>query len=246
MNDGSASVSLATTRISALTEHYQKTFELILHFWENRNRQFLMLTGLIAATALATIFQHPLLAAIEGFLKTNNFLDPDLVTALPLAYRVLVAFLLVAVFYLMATLYHRSGVIINGYQYLAVLERRIRRELYLGADEIAFSRESRFYQITGQRMSNWIGFSYKLILGSVTLLLFASRIWFDLPSEWPRSFRPQDAALWYGWLFGNFFFLMDVIIALPTLFLFWRYASLEGKPDAQVAEEFERLEHQAG
>jgi hypothetical protein len=38
---------------------------------------------------------------------------------------------------------------------------------------------------------------------------------------------------------------MDVIIALPTLFLFWRYTRLKAKPDTQVAEEFERLERQA-
>jgi len=136
MNDGSISAGLDTARTVALTQHYQKTFELVLHYWENRNRQFLMLAGLIAATALATIFQHPLLAAIGNYLKGNNLSHPDLVTALPLAYRVVVVFLLVAVFYLMATLYHRSGVIINYYQYLGVLERRIRGELRLGPDEI--------------------------------------------------------------------------------------------------------------
>ena len=246
MNEGGIGASLDTTRAAALTEHYQKTFELVLHFWENRNRQFLMLTGLIAATALATIFQRPLLAAMGGYLKGHNLSDPDLVTALPLAYRVVVVFLLVAVFYLMATLYHRSAVIINCYQYLGVLERSIRGELRLGPHDLAFSREGRFYQITGSWTSRWIGFSYKLILGSVTLLLFASRIWFDFPSEWPpRVARPQDVGIWYGWLIGNFFFVMDVIIALPTLFLFWRYTRLKAKPGTQVAEEFERLERQA-
>ena len=197
-----------------------RTYELVLHFWERRNRQFLVLMGLLAAAALVTIFQEPLLAfVLLHYLALQKPTDGELIIAsLPLAYRVVVTFLLVAVFYLMANLYHRSGVIINYYQYLGVLEGKIRHALGFSPDEIAFSREGRFFDITGSRMTRWIGFSYKLILGSLILLFFVSRIWFDLPTEWfsPRVATPEDVIKWYGWLIGNFFFVIDVLIGAPT------------------------------
>jgi len=238
MAEGSGSDTPISVLIVALTEHYQKTFELVLHFWERRNRQFLVLMGLLAVAALATIFQHPLIAGIRAYLAEHKLTDSELVASLPLAYRVLVTFLLVAVFYLMANLYHRSGVIINYYQYLGVLERRIRDELGFSADELAFSREGRFYKITGSRMTRWIGFSYKLILGSLMLLFFVSRVWFDLPTEGPplRVASPDDVVRWYSWLIGNFFFVIDVLIGIPTLWLFWRYARLSAMTDARVRE----------
>ncbi len=49
----------------ALVDHYQKTYELVLHFWERRNRQFLVLMGLLAAAALVTIFQESLFAFVR-------------------------------------------------------------------------------------------------------------------------------------------------------------------------------------
>ncbi len=166
-----------------------------------------------------------------------------IIASLPLAYRVVVTFLLVAVFYLMANLYHRSGVIINYYQYLGVLEGKIRHALGFSPDEIAFSREGRFFDITGSRMTRWIGFSYKLILGSLILLFFVSRIWFDLPTEWfsPRVATPEDVIKWYGWLIGNFFFVIDVLIGAPTLWLFWRYARLKTMSIARVRQKIQQL-----
>ena len=239
---GAPGDDLARVRASALVDHYQKTYELVLHFWERRNQQFLVLMGLLAAAALATIFQHPLVAGIRTYLQEHKLTDSELVASLPLAYRVVVTFLLVAVFYLMANLYHRSGVIINYYQYLGVLERKIRDALGFSPDEIAFSREGRFYRITGSRMTRWIGFSYKLILGSLILLFFVSRIWFDLPTVWLplRVASPDDVVRWYGWLIGNFFFVIDVLIGVPTLWLFWRYARLSAMSDAQVRQEIQQ------
>jgi hypothetical protein len=37
-----------------LAEHYQKTFELTLSVWEQRNRTFLMLLGVVGAASLLT------------------------------------------------------------------------------------------------------------------------------------------------------------------------------------------------
>ena len=246
MNESDLRDRLVRARIDALTEHYQKTYELVLHFWERRNRQFLILVGVLAVAALATIFQHPLLAAAKAYLEEKKIANAELAEALPLAYRVIVTFLLVAAFYLMANLYHRSGVIINYYQYLGLLEQRIRNEFGFGPNDVAFAREGRFYRVTGSRMTRWIGFSYKLVLGSVTLLFFASRIWFDLPSQWPpRVAGPEDVVRWYGWLIGNFFFVIDVVVAIPTLWLFWRYARLSAMRDARVLERFQELHRQA-
>jgi hypothetical protein len=50
----------------------------------------------------------------------------------------------------------------------------------------------------------------------------------DLPAEGVFASVPgrEDAMKWYGWLVGNFLLVVDIMVAVPTLWLFARYARL--------------------
>jgi hypothetical protein len=240
--------SLAATRAAALTEHYQRTVDQVSRAWARRNRQFIILIAVLAAAVLVAFSRQlvaPLLEALIVDLvpKLSVAAAGRLRAFLPLASDLLLALLVVAIFYLMASLCHGSGMIINGYLYLGMLEREVRAELKLGKDRIAFTREGPFFEVTGRRLTRLIGFCYKMVLGLLLVAFFALRIYFDLPSEGLPAAVPgrTEAVRWYGWLIGNFLLVIDVIVAIPTLLLFLRYARLSPMTEAHVRKGLARM-----
>jgi hypothetical protein len=232
--DGKAAESsLRETRAVALTEHYQKTYELALHLWERRNRQFVTLAAVLAVAAVVSILQDPLIAATGVYLKKTLTEEQVVLASLPQAYSVVVTFLLVAVFYLMANLYHRSSLIVNYYRYLGRLERDLRTELGLGPSTVGFTREGEFYRDTGRSMSTLIRLCYKLVLCSLLALFFTSRMLIDWPNDLAVLMQlPRDHVV--AWVTQNFLFVLDVLLCVLTTILFLAYAFVRAKPDNEA------------
>ena len=142
-------------------------------------------------------------------------------------------FLLVAVFYLMANLYHRSSLIINYYSYLGQIERKLRAELGLGTNRVGFTREGEFYRDTGRRMSSLIRLCYKLVLCALLALFFTSRMLIDLPNDLAVLLQlPRDHV--FAWVTKNFLFVLDVLLCVLTTILFLAYAFVRAKPDNEA------------
>lgn len=246
MDDVGTRDTLASARIAALTEHYQKTYELVLHFWERRNRQFLILAGVLAVAAMASILQEALIAGAKEYLNTllqakegglgqTSAPRQPLSESVPLAYDVLITFLMVATFYLMANLYHRSGGIIRYYVYLGMLEREIRDQMQLRPSQPGFTREGSFYKASGAAVTGLIRWTYKLVLFSLLVLFFVSRILIDWPHDLATLVQLPSADI-VGWIAGNFLFLLDVLLFALTLLLFLGYATL-GAPSEEAVRQ---------
>jgi hypothetical protein len=225
--------TLASVRATTLAEHYQRTVDLVARAWERRNRQFIILIAVLAAAVLVAFSRQLIAPFLEALIVGQvpglpTSVGERLRTFLPLASDLLLALLVVAIFYLMASLCHASGMIINLYVYLGMLEREVRQELRLPKDQIAFTREGPFFEATGRPLTRLIGFCYKLVLGSLLVAFFALRIYFDLPGRGSLVPVPgrEEAVRWYGGLVGNFLLLIDIVVAIPTLMLFTRYARL--------------------
>jgi hypothetical protein len=216
-----------------LAEHYQKTYELVLHFWERRNRQFVSLAAVLAVAAVGSILQEALIAAariyLETVLKDAKTNVSVVLEALPQAYSVVMTFLLVASFYLMANLYLQTSLIINYYGYIDLLEHDLRAELALSRARVAFTREGAYYSSNGQRVSALVRLFYKLVLFALLVLLFASRMMVDWPHDLVVLLElPPDRII--GWLGKNYLFILDVLLCGLTMILFFAYAFLRGKP----------------
>jgi hypothetical protein len=240
--------SLASTRATALTQHYQMTVDLVSRAWVRRNRQFIILIAVLAMAVLIAFSRQLIAPLLQAFITEQVPKLPDhasdrLQTFLPLASNLLQGLLVVAIFYLMASLCHGSGMIINGYVYLGMLEREVRAELKLGKSQIAFTREGPFFEVTGRGLTRLIGFCYKMVLALLLVAFFGLRIYFDWPSESPPAGDPGWAAVvgWYRWVLSNFLLFVDILVAIPTFLLFRRYAKLSPMAEADVREGLARL-----
>ncbi len=234
-----------TVRAAALVDHYQKTAELVAHHWERRSRQFVTLVGVLAGAALVA-FARPLIApALETLVLkylqlTGAHLD-RLKDFTPVAGDLLLAFLVVSVFYLTASLVNRSSIIINYYLYMSLLEGEIRRALQIPKGQFAFTREGIFYRVAGSTMTRLVARCYKVVLGSLLVFFFAARLFFDFPQDLP-SFQP-DRDIVLKWVTKAFLFVVDVLIVVPTLWLFIRFAALRAIREEDARERLARLEH---
>lgn len=228
-------------RASALVEHYQDTAELVAHHWERRSRQFVILVGVLAGAALVA-FARPLIAPaletlVQKYLQLTGAHLARLKDLTPVAGDLLLAFLVVSVFYLTASLVNRTSIITNYYLYMGLLEDEIRRALGIQKGQAAFTREGAFYEIAGSSMTRLVARCYKAVLGSLLLFFFAARLFFDFPHDWrslPSLQLDQEIVLL--WLIKTFLFVVDVLIFVPTLWLFLRFVALRAMSEEQARE----------
>src|SRR5262249_4856829 len=148
--------------------------------------QFIILIAVLAAAVLVAFARQLIAPFLEALIVGQGpKLEPAalerLRAFLPLASDLVLGLLVVSLFYLMASLCHGSGMIINHYVYLSMMEREVRHELQLAKDQIAFTREGPFFEATGRDLTRLIGLCYKLVLGVLLVAFFALRIYFDLP-----------------------------------------------------------------
>ena len=192
-----------------LADHYQKTFELTLNVWEQRNRTFLILLAVVGAASLLTFNvsqAQPLLADLIA--KMVGVEDAtrraELRTSFP--YGLIQSILLMVVLYLTLILYHRTTFILRSYEYLAAIEKELRDALALPSQMVSFTREGSYYVQHKPALSKAIGATYVLMLGILLVAFLAARVHTDFTSS-------QIA-------FG----VVDLLLAIPTLLFFRAYA----------------------
>src|SRR5882672_8946377 len=120
------------TKLTA--EHYQKTYELTLQMWEQRNTTFLLLLTVVGAATVLT-FNVPqaqpllvdIIAKFVGITDAERL--KDLRQSFP--YGVVQSILLMTVLYLMVILYHRTVFIQRCYAYLGAIEPELKKSLRL-------------------------------------------------------------------------------------------------------------------
>ena len=226
-----AALEVDARRAEALVGHYQKTYELTLKFWEQRNRLFVVLVSVIAGAVLLTHAEQPTIKLASNALMkaadVSGVEAEEIKAAIPNVFKILIAMLLLCVFYLMGSLFHRTQTIVKYYVYLAHMEAEIRRELRIDPKSIAFTRESTFYFRHNGLASRLIGQMYRLVLGGLLVSFFAFRLIEDWPRSWPDW--QWQATYWASlsgllqWVQANFLLLVDVIVGIPTFILFAGY-----------------------
>ncbi len=193
-----------------LIGHYDRTYDLTYKFWEQRNRIFLILLGVISVATLLTFDASqttPLLLDLYAkFLGvTTAQRIEQLRTSFP--FGLLQSILLAVIFYLMVNLYHRSLSVLRSYRYLSGVEDEIRQYLDLQEDCIAFTREGSYYKKYYTRLQGGVKWVYTCLVGLLLLAFLIGRI--------VQDFRTGTYVL----------VLVDIGIALPTFVYFLGYAS---------------------
>jgi small-conductance mechanosensitive channel len=192
-----------------LADHYQKTYELTFELWKLRSQTFLILLAVIATGTLLTFSPtetNPLLVLwIAKILEVKT--DPgiqELSRSFP--FGLLQTLLLVVVFYLVVTLYHRSLYVLRNYRYLAALERDIREQLEAPPQSVAFTREGSFYWSDHAFLQGAVKWCYIVLVGGLLFAFLGARIYQD--------FKTRTLTL----------AAVELVIALATSLFFLAYA----------------------
>lgn len=168
-----------------LAEHYQKTYELTLSMWEQRNRTFLVLLGTVGVATFLTFNvsqAQPLLVDVIAHVLgiEDQARLKELRSSFP--YGVIQSILLIAILYLIVILYHRTSFIIRNYRYLEAVEKDIREGLSLSKNSVSFTREGVFYFANKPKMSSLVGVTYVLMLALLLIAFLGMRIYIDFKS----------------------------------------------------------------
>jgi hypothetical protein len=192
-----------------LAEHYQKTFELTLNLWEQRNRTFLILLFAVGVGALLTFKvsqAEPLLVDLfANIFRINSEARLNELRA-NFPYSLINYILLTTVLYLMIQLYHKTISITRNYDYLAGMEEEIREGLDLQRTMISFTREGSFYSKNSTFLTKQIGVAYIVMLGFLLSAFLGKRIYIDIETGIVTIF------------------VVDVILSLVTILFFGAYA----------------------
>jgi hypothetical protein len=193
-----------------LAEHYQKTFEVTLEVWNQRNKTFLLLLAVVGGATLLTFNAaqaQPLLVDLIAKLLSIQDASRHKELRASFPYGLIQAILLMIVLYLTLVLYHRTMFIQRSYKYLGKLEGEIRSGLNLDTTSAAFTREGAFYEGNTPRLRHAVAIAYVGMLGLLLLAFLGMRIFSDFAAG--------------SYLLG----ILDVLVASPTLLFFGAYAS---------------------
>ena len=201
-----------------LVEHYQKTYELTHELWNDRNRSFPVLAGVIALAAILAAFPDPrslFNIGLSILFKVSDTQQAALQSALnsiqtDYFYQLLQTALLAVILHLLLDLYRRNQDIARNYLYLAEMEKEIRAALGFGSGRFPFSREDIFYKTHIQSiLLKRVRLVYNSALGALLLLYFILRV------GHPISFTNQILVL---------FTIVNILLAVPTIAYFLDYA----------------------
>lgn len=195
-----------TNKLTA--EHYQKTFELTLQAWEQRNTTFLILLAVVGASTVLTFNvsqAQPLLVDIIA--KAAGIADTARLKELrqSFPYGVVQSILLMTVLYLMLLLYHRTAFIRRCYRYLDAIETELRHGLGLADNAVVFTREGRFYSQHKIPFARFVSGTYIAMLGALLFAFLGARIYTDFAT---------------GSVLVGF---VDLALAAPTMLFFIGY-----------------------
>lgn len=190
-----------------LVQHYQDTYQLTYQLWQQRNRLFLTLLGVVALASLLTYAPETNSILLSWIGKAVGITDQDKLTA-SIPFALMHAAFLAVVFYLMVNLFHRALYILRNYRYLGMLESEIREALKLKDADHAFTRESRFYWANRPWALGTVKYVYVVFLGVLLLAFLGGRLYAD----------------WGNWLLVA----VDLGLTVPTLgyFLAFSYYSI--------------------
>ena len=156
--------------VEVLANHYQKTYEVALENWKERNKLFifLVLTAIVGLLILqrGDTVNELLVKYVQKYFELKVPDDQNLIDKISksVPFSLVQSGILVAMFYFMQRLHATNLAVMRTYKYLAILENEI--QPYLGLPEISgsFTRESKFYwnnRVFMQTMSKW---SYVVVL----------------------------------------------------------------------------------
>ena len=195
--------------VRAITEHYQKTYEITYDLWKERNRLFVFLV-ITSGFGLLLLFPVPEMnkLLVDAIGKLLGITDPARITQLYADFPLdifLSAFLII-LFYLMQKLYSTNLSVMRNYLYLGAMEKEIRQGLGLSKESVSFTREGSFYwgkRSLMQELSKW----YYILVILIVLLPF------------------QILKLIHDFSTNNLvMFGVDMLIVVLTLFFFAGYA----------------------
>lgn len=200
---------MLSENIHAVTDHYQKTFELTYETWKERNKLFIYLIFTTSAGLLFLLrvpeFDKLLVESIASILEID---DPNRITQLytNFPFDVLLSAILVIFFYLMQKLYSTNLSVFRHYLYLGAVEDEIRIALNLPDNSVLFTREGKFYWDRRSIVQNVSKWSYVFVI-LVTLLPYVSiKIGNDISLKNPI-------------ITG-----VDIIVSLLAFLYLWEYA----------------------
>lgn len=159
--------STLPVNVEVLANHYQKTYEIALENWKERNKLFLSLV-LTAGLGLMILLRVPtidrlLVDAVAKFLDiADEARKIELYSAFP--FNILLSGILVVIFYLMQRLYSTNLSVMRNYLYLGSLEKDIQPHLGLPGGSVSFTREGSFYWGSRTHMQSMSKFYYVIVL----------------------------------------------------------------------------------
>jgi hypothetical protein len=170
-----------TDRATILAEHYHKTYDLAHVIWGDRNRTFLLLLVVTSLGAFINLPQ-PVGASVIGNASVASELvvnviarfldlDPAVTDSLKssITGNILRLAFDAAVFYLLATLNHRTDQLNRHYDYLSCLEDEIRGDLEFSESATAFTREGKHYDANRGWFSKIVGKLYAALLSLIII-----------------------------------------------------------------------------
>ncbi len=193
----------------ALTNHYQKTFEVAYEYWKERNKLFVTLV-LTAGIGLMLLLRIPtldslLVAAIANFLNiTDETQIAQLTVAFP--FEILLSATLIVMFYLMQRLYSTNLSVMRTFLYLGAMEKEIHKYLNLPADSVSFTREGNFYWGKRSAMQSMSKYYYVVVLFIILVPFIAFKLIADFQ-------KPNVVVV-----------LVDVAVSLMAILYWWEYA----------------------
>jgi len=204
--------------IQAITEHYQKTFELTYEMWKERNRLFVYLVLAAGIGLLLLSLPEINIVLAAATIKWLSLNDQSVIDALRnyFPFDVLPSMALIIIFYLMQRLYSTNLSVLRNYLYLGSVEDEIRAELKLTPKKVSFTREGDFYwgrRSLAQNISKWL---YVIIIFIALMPFVALKTIGDFVSQ--------------NYIVGA----IDVIVSILTFVYLWEYAASAQKLD--VAE----------
>lgn len=205
-------------KIEILANHYQKTYELTLMMWKQRNRIFLILLGVIGLGTLLTFRSTEtnsiFLDWVSNVLGISNQKErvSELRNSFP--FGLLQGIFLMVVFYLMVNLCHRNTYVLKNYSYLSHLEKEIRVHIGLTELDVSFTRESEFYWAKRDYLQAVIKWVYVIFLGLLLLAFLGGRIWEDFTTN-------------------KILAAVDILISIPILLFYFEYTRSTIKSDSK-------------
>lgn len=206
-----------TVNVEVLANHYQKTYEVALDNWKERNKLFVFLV-LTAGLGLMILLRVPttdrlIVDAIAKFLDiADEARKAELYTAFP--FDILLSGVMVVIFYLMQRLYSTNLSVMRTYLYLGSLEKDIQPHLGLPGGSASFTREGSFYWGSRTHMQSMSKFYYVIVLFIILIPFIVIKLISDFES--PNLIGiPVDVAVslmivLYWWEYARSSFRMDV------------------------------------